>query len=348
MGKDTDPLSTQITRDHMSGLHCYTVSSGTTINHTKLSSQPPSVPPLPNAQMESPTYSYSSCDTSDASSSPGSWTDPQFNEGHLPLQVKDPKLQVYFFRMEKTLRTCHPAAIQAEALNLAQEIVANPVNIGTSIRTVAETLAKAGCRKVEYSRTCGLIAHEIFHQLRSTSLDASASFRDCLIDVVMRVFDGYYLGVNLWHLGGLNGLSSVEEEMINVVAFAGDLFALDLLPTQVVNDSILTNLAFANQVSTIHCRALHLFLLHAKVHVGPSIDPGVLSEVRKQLIRCIRGPPMAYDRMAQLWVIECCAVIEQTVEQDRLVCQGGGRPVAASHQWDKVLSKDGWFSALIA
>ena len=91
--------------------------------------------------------------------------------------------------------------------------------------------------------------------------------------------------------------------MINVVAFAGDLFALDLLPAQVVNDSILTNLAFANQVSTIHCRALHLFLLHAKVHVGPSIDPGVLSEVRKQLIRCIRGPPMAYDRMAQLWVI---------------------------------------------
>lgn len=107
----------------------------------------------------------------------------------------------------------------------------------------------------------------------------------------------------MWHLGGLDGLSSVEEEMINVAAFAGDLFAQDLLPAQTVNESILANLAFPNQVSTIHCRALHLFLLHAKAHIGPSIGLGTLGNIRKQLVRCIRGPPIAYDRMAQLWVI---------------------------------------------
>jgi len=91
--------------------------------------------------------------------------------------------------------------------------------------------------------------------------------------------------------------------MINVVAFAGDLFAVGLLPLWAVRDSIIANLAYANQVSTVHCRALHLFLLHAKAHIGPSIGLDTLNEVRRQLVRCIRGPPMAYERMPQLWVI---------------------------------------------
>ena len=91
--------------------------------------------------------------------------------------------------------------------------------------------------------------------------------------------------------------------MINVAGFAGDLFALDLLPVGMVHGRILANLAYANQVSTIHCRALHLFLLRAKAHMGPSIGLEALYHVRRQLIRCVRGPPMTYDRMAQLWVI---------------------------------------------
>lgn len=349
MGKDAEPLSAQITRDHSSGLHCYMVSQGTSMNHAKVSSQPILIPTPSNSQMESPVYYYqSSCDTSDASSSPGSWVDHQANEDRLPMQVKDPKLQAYFYRMQKALLTCHPAAIQAEAESLARDIVAKPTEVEPSIRRVAETLARAGCRKVEYSRSCALVAHEIFCRLRSTSFDASSSFRNCLIDEVVKVFDGYYLGVNLWHLGGLNGLSSVEDEMINVAAFAGDLFALDLLPAQVVEESILANLAYANQVSTVHCRALHLFLLHAKAHIGPSMGLGTLGHVRKQLIRCIHVLPMSHDRMAQLWVIECCAVIDQTVEQDWLPRHGSSNPPAVSHQWDKVLSKDGWFSVLVA
>lgn len=151
--------------------------------------------------------------------------------------------------------------------------------------------------------------------------------------------------------------------MINIAAFAGDLFALGLLPVWMVHDSIIANLAYANQVSTVHCRALHLFLLHAKAHTGPAIGLETLGNIRRQLVRCIRGPPMSYDRMAQLWVIvshrsglilvpsdhvsqECCAVIDKTVEQDRVVHTSGGGPAAVSHQWDMVLSKDGWFSAL--
>ena len=109
--------------------------------------------------------------------------------------------------------------------------------------------------------------------------------------------------VNLWHLGGLDGLSSVKEEMTNVAAFAGDLFALGLLPVWMVHDRIVSSLAYPNQLSTVHCRALYLFLLHAKAHIGPSIGLEVLGDIRRQLLQCIRGPPMAYDRMAQLWVI---------------------------------------------
>ena len=104
-------------------------------------------------------------------------------------------------------------------------------------------------------------------------------------------------------MGGLNGLDSVEAEMINVAAFAGDLFALGLLPVQVVLDKIIASLVYANQVSTVHCRALHLFLLHAKPHTGPSIGLDTLGRIRRRLIQCTRGPPMSYDRLAQLWVI---------------------------------------------
>ena len=91
--------------------------------------------------------------------------------------------------------------------------------------------------------------------------------------------------------------------MINVAAFVGDLFARDLLPVWTVHESVLANLAYANQVSTIHCRALHLFLLHAKAHIGSSMGLEVLGHARRQLIQCARSLPMAYDRMAQLWVI---------------------------------------------
>ncbi|KAF9652383.1 hypothetical protein BDM02DRAFT_3109404 [Thelephora ganbajun] len=348
MGKDINPVSAQVTRDHFSGFLCYTISQGTTMSHTKVSSQPPPIPELPNSLMGSPSSSQSSWDTSDTGSSPGACVDRRVDEDYLPLQMKDPKLQAYFFLMERALRTCHPAALHAEALNLTQDIVAKPTDVASSIRAVAETLAKAGYRKVEYSRSCALIAREVSCQLQSTSHDASVSFKNRLISAVMEVFDKYYLKVNLWHLGGLNGLDSVEEKMINVAAFAGDLFALDLLPVKMVHDSIIANLAYANQVSTVHCRALHLFLLHARTHIGPSIKLEILSNVRRQLIRCTRGPPIAYDRMAQLWVIECCTVIDQTIEQDRLACQDGGKPAAVSHQWDMVLSKNGWFSALIS
>ena len=198
MQKDTSAVSAQISRDHLSGYLCYTISQGTTMGHTKLSSRPPPIPELPNSLMDSPTSSQFSSDTSDTGSSPGGYMDRHVDEDRLPMQTKDPKLQVYFFRMEKALRTCHPAALHAKAVSLTQDITANHTDSASSIRTVAETLARAGCRKVEYSRSCALIAHEIFCQLQSTSHDASISFRDCLIGAVMKVFDGHYLKVTTY------------------------------------------------------------------------------------------------------------------------------------------------------
>lgn len=198
MAKGTDPLSAQIARDHLSGLLCYNVSQGKTMSHTQASSRPPPTSEFPTSHMESPTLSQFSCDTSDTNSSPGAWPDQHIDQDHLPLQVKDAKLQVHFFRMEKTLRTCHPAAVYAEAVNLTKEIVAGPVDVASSIQTVAETLTRAGCRRVEYSRSCALIAHEIFCQLQSTSYDASISFRDSLIHAAMKLFEGYYLKVSAY------------------------------------------------------------------------------------------------------------------------------------------------------
>lgn len=188
-------VSAQIMRDHSSGLLCYTIAQGTTMSHTKTPSRLPTIPELPNSPMESPASSQFSSDTSDAGSSPGAYVDRRVDEDYLPLQTKDPKLQAYFFRMERTLRTCHPAALHAEAVKLMQDIVANTSGVESSIRTVVDTLVKAGHRKVEYSRSCALIAHEIFCQLQSISHDASISFGDRLIGAVMKVFDGYYLKV---------------------------------------------------------------------------------------------------------------------------------------------------------
>ena len=165
------------------------------MSQAKVSSWPRSIPKPPNSLMDSPTISQYSSGTSDAGSSPGTYVDRHVDEDRLPLQPKDSKLEVYFFRMRKNLDICHPAALYAEAVNLTQDILAKPTDVASSIRAVAETLVKAGCRKIEYSRSCALIAHEIFCQLQSTSHDASISFKDSLVGAVMKVFDGYYLKV---------------------------------------------------------------------------------------------------------------------------------------------------------
>ena len=166
--------------------------------HTKIPTWSPPAPELPSSLMESPSSSQFSSDASDTGSSPRACVDQHVYEDHLPLLAKDPKLQAYFFRMEKTLRTCNSAALHTEAVKLTRDIVAKPAEIESSIRIVAKTLAKAGYRKVEYSRSCATIAHEVFCQLQSTSHDASVSFMECLLDAVMGIFDGYYLGVTTY------------------------------------------------------------------------------------------------------------------------------------------------------
>jgi len=190
----------------MSGLLSYTISQGTSTSQTKVSSWRHPIPELSNSPMNSPTISQYSSGTSDTGSSPGTRVDRHVHENPLPRQPKDPKLQVYFYRMEKNLRTCHPAEIHTEVVNLAQDILDKPTDAGSSVQSIAETLAKAGCRKVEYSRTCALMAHEIFCQLQSTSHGTSISFMDSLISAVMKVFDGYYLNVTAFASGYLSSI----------------------------------------------------------------------------------------------------------------------------------------------
>jgi len=318
------------------------------MSQAEVSSWPPPVPGYFNYLMDSPTTSQYSPDTSDAGSSPGICVDRHVDEDRIPPRPRDPALQAYFLQMEKSLRTCHPAALRAEAENLTRDILAEQTDVASSIRSMAEKLAKAGCRKVEYSRSCAFIAHEVFCQLQSTSHDASISFRDFLVSAVMKVFGEYYHKANLWRFGGLNGLTIDKEERINVVAFIGDLVTLDLIPIEMAHDHIISHLAYPNEVSTVHCRALYLFLLHAKGQIVPSLGLDVLGGVRRQLVRCTRRCPMSHDKMAQHWVIECCTVIERTIEQYCIAPGGSGKPGAVSHEWDTMLSKDGWFSALLS
>lgn len=120
-----------------------------------------------------------------------------------------------------------------------------------------------------------------------------------------------------------------------MAGFTGDLFALDLLPVWMVHDRIISNLAYPNQVSTVHCRALHLFLLHAKAHIGPSIGPDVLGGIRRQLVRCARGPPIAYDRMAQLWVIVSC--IDQDCSDALLTTYSRSVVRSSTRRWNRIV-----------
>lgn len=201
-----EAVSAQIRQDYMSGLLCYTVSRGISTSQTKLTSWRPPIPEPPNSLMNSPTISRYSSDTSDTGSSPGTPVDQHVYENNLPMQRKDPKLQLHFLQMEKKLRTCHPTTIHTEAVNLARDILDKPADAGSSIRSVAETIVKAGCQKVEYSRSCALIAHEIFCQLQSTLHGTSIWFRDSLISAVMKVFDGHYLQVNACASGYLSSI----------------------------------------------------------------------------------------------------------------------------------------------
>lgn len=96
--------------------------------------------------------------------------------------------------------------------------------------------------------------------------------------------------------------------MINVAAFAGDLFALGLLPLSVVHGVIIANLAYAEGASSVHCRALYVFLLHAKAHIGPSIGLDDLGEIARELTEWVRMNSKLHEGTTvppwvHLWVI---------------------------------------------
>lgn len=185
------PLAAQISSDRRCGLSYFTLSQGTSIASAEARSWSCSTSELPNSRTESPATSRYSSRTSDTGSSPDTSLDQGVGKILLPLVVKDSKLQLHYIHMQKALRTCHPAALLAETSNLMPDLMAEPDDVASSMRRVAETLTKAGCSKIEYTRSCALIAHAIFCQVRSVSLEEAGLFGNSLVGAVNGLFNEY-------------------------------------------------------------------------------------------------------------------------------------------------------------
>ena len=190
MARSVDPLTAKISSDRFRGLSCFTISQGTSIASAEASSRSCSTSEHSKSPTKSRAVSQYSSGTSDTGSSPGTYPSQCIEIDCPPLILKDTALQLYYIHMQKALRTCHPAALRAETSILTRGLRAEP----DDSPRVAKIIAKAGCRKIEYSRSCALIAHGIFCQV---SPEEASLFGKSLVDAVMEVFESYYLGVTV-------------------------------------------------------------------------------------------------------------------------------------------------------
>lgn len=98
---------------------------------------------------------------------------------------RSPVLQAHFFHMQRTLNTCHPGEIRAEALKLIQKL--NATSSDKTLETVHDIAIRVfggGWRSLEYSRSFALLAHEISSELRFTSWAMMKAFQEDLLNLV--------------------------------------------------------------------------------------------------------------------------------------------------------------------
>lgn len=195
MVNPVDPLAARISLDQRSGLLYYTMAKGTSIGDTAVRSRSHLTLERSDSRMEpSAMFQYSSGIT-DTGSSLGIYADQYVEEDPLPRLEKDSTLQLYYIHMQRALRTCHPVALCAETSKLWEDVATKGDDVKVSMPRMAGTLAGAGCRKIEYSRSCALIAHGILCQVQEISPTGADLFVESLVGAVMEVFDQHYLKV---------------------------------------------------------------------------------------------------------------------------------------------------------
>lgn len=170
-------LTQRVWGDSRSGRY-YTLPEGEPIGAARLLCSAPRLTPNPEP----------SPGTSDTA-------DRYFKEDPLPLEVKDTHLQLYYVHMQWALRTCHPMLLGDEVSNLMDTLEVEGDHAESSIPRLAKILAQAGYQKIEYSRSCALVAYEIHRRVRSISPAASELFVRSLVCAVTEVFRGYYFEV---------------------------------------------------------------------------------------------------------------------------------------------------------
>lgn len=295
----------QLAIDACAGNIWWNVSHGKTIRASRMRStvlsEPPSRPPSPSS-----------------SATASSTVDATVNEKSLRPVRRSPKLQAHFFHMERALNTCHPREIHEEALKLLTEIKQSSPSSEAAVRVIAEKLFFAGYSYISHSRSFALLAHEIISDLRFSSWSCMQAFEAEIVRLVEASFKLYYNSVRPLSLPCTPPLTILQidvreawtdapssmsrNRILTLAAFAGDLYAMGILPPAIAR-SMISSLCSPGQFSFTRCRALYLILLHAKSHTGLSLGIKFMLNTRRRIVWWGSVPPLDQNPFAQQWLI---------------------------------------------
>lgn len=223
-------------------------------------------------------------------------------------------MQAYFFRMRMLARgTCDPRRIREEAQTLSGCFFdENKENMG--IEAWAQRLVFAAIAQVYYTRSVAILIVELLDDVKATSEELSDDLRAALVKIVSAAFRcswdqvrtilltcampnvRTYLRIQteLNLLDGFTGLDPINQmfelmrsHLLSIVALAGDLYALGVLPA---TDMCQMALLLVYDLRTLtHTRALHLLLLRASTGAQQTLPVSLLRLWREHLVCLARG-----------------------------------------------------------
>ncbi|EPT05826.1 hypothetical protein FOMPIDRAFT_1101739, partial [Fomitopsis schrenkii] len=261
----------------------------------------------------------------------------------LPLVPLDPLMQAYFFRMRMLARgTCDPRRIREEAQTLSGCFFdENKENMG--IEAWAQRLVFAAIAQVYYTRSVAILIVELLDDVKATSEELSDDLRAALVKIVSAAFRCSWDQTELNLLDGFTGLDPINQmfelmrsHLLSIVALAGDLYALGVLPA---TDMCQMALLLVYDLRTLtHTRALHLLLLRASTGAQQTLPVSLLRLWREHLVCLARGWGVFSVRdVTRRWLIEICNVLDYMGCDER---KAAGWKASAQHRRDVALSHD--------
>jgi len=206
------------------------------------------------------------------------------------------------------------------------------------LRAVAKGVLWGGSAHIEYSRSFALLGYSIQQGLWKSSRMLAPAFTDRISNFMKADFETCFYssefeGFDQWSTSTTP--HSVDDSELTLAAFAGDMYALGLLPADTARSMIAI---LCSHFTFIRCHALYLFLLHAKPSLVPRLGMRFLWLCKCRLVWWGTRQPLLKNPNAQKWIREICDVIDQIMRRD-MEYATSNEVRKVFHLWDPKLTK---------